>query len=85
MALVDLLAFKHHMGWLKPCADILSEVKLDWGSIFKSHLQVFAVDGWGAQFFREAEESDSSKLHQCRFCKAMAKTYISPEVFMADS
>ena len=47
--MIDLIAFKHHMRWLKPCADILASVMRDWEILFKHHLQVFAVDGWRAK------------------------------------
>lgn len=42
--IVDLLAFRHHMRWLKLCPDILSTAKRDWESFPRAHLQVFSVE-----------------------------------------
>ena len=34
---VDLVAFKHHMRWLKPCLDTFSSASRDWELRFKDH------------------------------------------------
>ena len=47
--MIDFLAFKHHMRWLKPRPDILASAKRDWGKLFKRHLKLFDVDGWRAK------------------------------------
>ena len=42
---------------------------------------MFAVAGWKTKRRSEMEGADLTKLHQCRICKLMVKTDMSPTGF----
>ena len=78
---VDLLAFNHHMRWLKPRTDALDTVKSGRKEFFRAYLQVFSVEGWTGKCMGVADDRTREGLHMCRFCRLMVKTNSTSEVF----
>ena len=69
--LIDLIAYKHHMRWVKICEDNLMADVRDWEKDFEEHLRIFVVDGWGEKLEVQVEATPNLivTLDACRFCK----------------
>ena len=69
--MVDLIAFKRHMRWLKLCEDNLESDVRDWEENFKEHLSQFRAEGWEVKLANQVDSDQSSitLLNGWRFCK----------------
>ena len=78
--MVDLLAYRHHMRWLKLCEDTLASDRKSRTTDFSDHLRDFDVSGWkkkiGVGWKKESHRIIN--LNPCRFCKVCVKTPLSP-------
>ena len=81
--MVDLLAYRHHMRWLKMCEDKSAGDQKSRKGYFREHLHCFQVAGWEVKIIDSGgiEEDRIPTLNPCRFCKKCAKTPYSPGTF----
>ena len=87
-SMVDLLAYRHHMRWLKMCDDALTTDRKSWKVDFAAHLKMYSMTGWSDKVAEcWAQEKDGENEHRiitlnpCRFCKVCVKTPQAPEAF----
>ena len=83
---VDLLAYRHHMRWLKLCDDTLDTDKKTWRADFQDYFREFKVTGWKEKL-ENCPDSDADMitvLNKCRFCQMCVKTAVSPDRFYGD-
>ena len=80
---VDLLAYRHHMSWLKMRADTSAGGQESRKEDFREHLHCLDVTGWGVKISGEKgmEVGRMPTLNSCRFCKKCVKAPYSPETF----
>ena len=81
--MVALLAYRHHMGWLKMCEDTLAGDQKSRKEDFRDHLQCFKVTGW--EVMVDGEKGIAADriptLNPCRFRKKCVQTPYDPETF----
>ena len=63
---VDFLALKHYMRWMKQCPDILASAKRACEMLHKPHLKVLTVNGWKDKCRLPSGEVGMGGLQQCR-------------------
>ena len=78
---VDLVAFKHHMRWLKPCLGAFSSASRDWELHFKDHIRRFHLGGWKGKLSHVKGDEESLGVNPCLFCTQEVKTNLTPPGF----
>ena len=78
--MIDLLAYRHHMRWLKMCEDTLAIDRKSRKTDFRAHLREFDVSGWNGKMGSEWQE-ERHRVNPCRFCKVCVKTHHAPDAF----
>lgn len=79
---IDLVACKHQMRWLKLCEDNLAANARDWKKDFEEHIRRFQVVGWGdkAELTPPLLKGQITVLNQCRFRKGIhGKKPVAPD------
>ena len=82
--LIDLVAFRHRVRWLKLCVGNLAMGVRDWKVDFKAHLRLFVVEGWETKLGASNKENRTSSvlLSDCRFSKRkFLKIFSVPDLF----
>ena len=80
--MIDLLASRHQMRWLKLCEDTLSSDRQTRRRDFQDRFRQFTVSVWEEKL--KSGRVDGKRimtLNPCRFCKVCAKTSHAPETF----
>ena len=69
----DLLAYRHHMRWLKLCEDALMSDRRTWKEDFLEHVREYAVNGRQEKVDGGHNEQNDRivTLNPCRFCRKM--------------
>ena len=66
--MIDLMASRHHMRWLKLCDDTLLSDRKTWRIDFRDRFREFVVEGWAEKLSRDKkEEGRLITLNPCRF------------------
>ena len=71
--MVDFLECNRHMRWMKPCSDIHSSAKREWGRLPKPHLQLFTVEGWKAKCRLPADEVGNGRIASMSFLSSVSE------------
>ena len=84
--MIDLLASRHHMRWLKLCTDNLPGDVKAWETDFRDRLGGFSVVGWRAKIIADPGDAEERiiTLNNCRLCKKCSKTPTPPDRFYGE-
>ena len=84
--LIDLLAYRHHMRWLKMCGNNLNSDVREWKKHFEGHVRSFVVTGWAEKTLdRQNSTHREPELISCRFLQQCVKTVNGPGRFYGAS
>ena len=77
----DMLAFRHHMRWVKLRGGNLPADVRDWGKNFKDHIRHFEVTGWRRKLSEGGDVHSGIAVSGCRFCKQRVQKLCAPGQF----
>ena len=69
---LDLVAFRHHMRWAKPCQDTPLTKWRDWKDDFR-RIIVYPISDWKNHLKRFTSPSDTLSWYMCTACKRKTK------------
>ena len=79
--IIDLVAYRNHMRWLKTCSDNLPADMRDWKTSFAPHLSHYIIEGWQPKLGNQERNADLSMIMPCRACKKVIKCNSVPGGF----